>query len=189
MTTALVRTVNSPDRLSAHQRLELVKADPMTMSVVAQRVADGDTLKEIAIDWQVPHGLFQLWVGASKDRMEVYESALKMRADAEIHNALKIANTEFITGPDGNFILDARGAPIPKDVKWARLQVATSFKVAEKWNPDRFVAGAEKQGKKGETSEDGIAMLARKLAGALQAGKNMPGSIDKTPIDVEDIRI
>ncbi len=34
------------------QQLDLVKRDPMTMGMIVRRVADGETLKEIANDWQ-----------------------------------------------------------------------------------------------------------------------------------------
>ncbi|SCX58937.1 hypothetical protein [Nitrosospira sp. Nsp1] len=170
-----ISTVDSPANVTGLQRLEMVKADPVTMSIVAQRVADGETLKEMALDWDVPHGLFQLWIGASSDRMAVYESALRMRADAEIHNALKASRDEFILDKDGEFILDENGAPIKKDVRWARLQVATSLKVAEKWDSGRFGPKQAKQERNGEISDEGIGELARRLAGAFAARSGLPG--------------
>jgi hypothetical protein len=39
------------------RRLELVKCDPMTMSVIAEWVAEGHTLKDIAQEW-MPYGCF-----------------------------------------------------------------------------------------------------------------------------------
>ncbi|OJY11891.1 MAG: hypothetical protein BGO99_10575 [Nitrosospira sp. 56-18] len=178
-----IGTVDLPGNIVCLQRLEFVKRDSITMGMIVQRVADGETLKEIAKDWQIPHGLFYLWIMGSHDRMQAYKRALKVRADQEIHAALKNANSEYVMDKSGKLVLDKEGRPISRDVRWARLQVATSFKAAEKWDRERFGPREAKQDVQ-SISDDGVGELPRRLAGAFEARDNLPGLINKTPIDV-----
>lgn len=43
-------------------RLEGVKADRYSLGVIVQRVAAGESIKDLARQWQIPHKAFSSWV-------------------------------------------------------------------------------------------------------------------------------
>lgn len=100
-------------------RLEAVKANENTPSVIFQRVAEGETLREIAKAWQVPVGRFVEWY--TTEHADLYETALRARADQLAHEALGIAD-----GADKETV-----AP-------AKLQVDTRLKLAGHWDRNRY---------------------------------------------------
>lgn len=171
------------------QRLEDRKRDPMTMPIVAQRVAEGETLRQIAQSMAIPYSLFHMWINQSEDRIKIYERALKVRADEEIHRALDNAYNEYERDDAGDLLYDKDGMLIRRDVRWARLQVATSFKAAEKWDADRFGARINKADVTGPVDE-GVGEVARRLAQAFAAKDKFISRSDLQSIDdVEDLRI
>lgn len=112
-------------------RLEAVKADPLTMSVVVQRITDADrpeTLKDICRAWRVPYGKFCEWILDDRERAEKYSAALRFVAEAEAHAALAIAD----------------GVEPERDaVAKAKLQIDTRMRLASKWARDRYGESSE----------------------------------------------
>ena len=100
-------------------RLEAVKADQSTPSVVFQRVCDGETLREIAKAWGLPKGRFVEWF--TTEHSALYDRALQVRADELAHETLEIAD----------------GAS-PEDSAPRKLRVDTRLKLAEKWDRQRY---------------------------------------------------
>lgn len=108
-------------------RLEAVKANENTPSVVFQRLTDMDgreTLKDIAKAWQVPVGRFTEWF--TTEHSVLYETALRARADQLAHEALGIADSadKETVGP-------------------AKLQVDTRLRLAGHWDKNRYGAAKE----------------------------------------------
>lgn len=100
-------------------RLEAVVAQETTPSVVFQRIADGETLRDVAKAWQVPVGRFTEWF--STQHSDLYDAALRVRADQLAHEALDRAD-----GADA------------ETVGPAKLQVDTRLKLAGKWDRARY---------------------------------------------------
>jgi hypothetical protein len=71
-------------------RLEAVIAQEHTQSVVFQRVADGETLRDIARAWQVPVGRFAEWY--MTEHGDRYDAALRVLAGEDAHETVKIAD-------------------------------------------------------------------------------------------------
>lgn len=114
---------SSETHLNKLQMLEIVKADPMTMEIVIQRVLDGESLRKIAVAWNLPVTRFVKWIAEDDKRTLEYENALKVRADELVHEALDSA---------------AHGDDLGRD----KLIVETKFRVASMWDKQRY--GGEK---------------------------------------------
>jgi hypothetical protein len=136
--------------------LEAVKADPSTMGVVVQRLAEGETLKQIAKAWQVPYGRFAEWIVEDRERSEQYSAALKLWGDALAQEMVQIAD----------------GAEADRDaVAKAKLQTDVRMRLASKWARDRY-------GESTEVRHTGSVSLVAILSG-------LPRSpvIDVTPVE------
>jgi hypothetical protein len=112
-------------------RLDEVKADPTTMSVISQRVAEGETLKEIALAWQVPAGLLLRWVQEDDERWAEYERSLALRADALIAETVAISDEQ-------NEVVKENGQTFDPDVPRDKLRIDTRLKVAARYDRRRF---------------------------------------------------
>lgn len=93
-----------------------------TMSVIAQRVADGEQLKEIAEAWGIPRGRLAEWITADAARAEQYARASRIWVDSEARRVLKIA--------------DDAGDKL--EVAKARVQIDARFKLARALNPEQY---------------------------------------------------
>jgi hypothetical protein len=100
-------------------RLEAVKADEMAPNVIFQRLCDGETLKEIARSWELPKGRFAEWFTVK--HADLYDAALKVRADELAHETLAIAD----------------GA-VAETTAPAKLQVDTRLRLAAQWDRSRY---------------------------------------------------
>lgn len=100
-------------------RLEMVVAQSETPSVVFQRVAEGESLRAIAKSWEVPAGRFAEWY--TTEHAELYDAALKVRADQLAHERLEIAD-----------------AATPETVGVAKLRSETRGNLAGKWDRERY---------------------------------------------------
>jgi hypothetical protein len=181
-TIPLVNLHQQSDGLTRRDRLELVKENPMFMDIVCQRVAEGDSLRQIARDEMLPYGLFQLWIAAEKTRMEAYRNAERLMAGALVHDAIERADDDLSREKDGSPTLNEAGQPVGKDVAWARLQVLTRLKAAQMLDSERFVQAVKPDS--APLSDDGIAAVAKHLAGAF-ANRHLPGSTPHIPQDIE----
>ncbi len=105
---------------SPMDRFAVTIADPMTMETVGQRVMEGESLKQIARSWELPVMRFIEWVVNDLARLQVYEAALRIRADDLAHETLQIADNQ-----DGDTRRDA-------------LRVKTRMTMAGHWDRQRY---------------------------------------------------
>lgn len=110
-------------------RLEAVKADGAVPHVVFQRLCDGETLKDIAKAWELPRGRFVEWF--TTQHSELYEAALKVRADEIAHEALAISDEQAE-------VEKKDGTTYDPDVARDKLRIETRLKLAEKWDRARY---------------------------------------------------
>jgi len=112
-------------------RFEADKADASTPGKVFELLTDPEgrtpdgkpwTLRRIAKAWGVPRGRFVEWFTTA--HAELYDAALKVRADELAHQALEIADG------DGDVARDSLG-------------VNTRLKLASKWDRKRYGEEAE----------------------------------------------
>ncbi|MDZ4248680.1 MAG: hypothetical protein U0990_01130, partial [Candidatus Nanopelagicales bacterium] len=117
-------------------RLEVVKADAGAPSVIFQRLADGESLKEIAKQWAVPKGRFVEWFTTT--HTDLYDAALKVRAADLALEAIDIADTpekgvKTKTRPDGSLEVSEGDM-----IEHRRLQIETRKWLAEKFDRQRY---------------------------------------------------
>ena len=127
----------------ARERFDLLIQDASLMDVVVQRVAERETLQDLAAIWDVPYGRLAKWIADDDGRRGQYEGALMLRADLEAMKAIEIADAES------------------EDVARDKLRVDTRLKLAGKWDRKRY----------GERQEDGSAQLVGALAAAILDGQ------------------
>jgi len=101
-------------------RLDEVQADEAVPTIVFQRLTEGESLQDIARKWQVPVGRFVQWF--MTEHAELYDAALKVKADELVHGAL----TEADTAKDRD---SAAAARVKADIR---------LKVASKWDRKRY---------------------------------------------------
>jgi hypothetical protein len=150
------------------QRLDHIKSNPQTMLEVTQRVADGETLKEISKAWEIPFGLFQLWIMTDRERSDMYDGALRARADEEVHNAIKISDDEYCRELDGSIMKDKAGLPVFKETSRSRLQAKTRLSAAVLWDRKRFGTQAGREAPPLKTGNEGVGELVKVLAQAFE---------------------
>jgi hypothetical protein len=92
--------------------------DPTTLSVIVQRVTDGETLKDIAVAWKIPYGRLAEWLIEDRERSEQYNQALQIWSDSLAQESVKIAD----------------GGTEPGDVQRDKLRIDTRLKLASKLN-------------------------------------------------------
>ena len=92
------------------------------MAVIVQRLTDGETLKEIAIAWQIPYGRLAEWIVEDRERSTKYNAALAIWADSIAQECVSIA--------DGGI----EGESHHRD----KLRIDTRLKLASKWDRNRY---------------------------------------------------
>jgi terminase small subunit-like protein len=102
-------------------RFAEVIADPQTMGVIAQRIVDGETLREICKAWKVPHGKMFEWISEDRGRAEQYLNALRICSETDVHEVVPLAD-----------------AAKPEDVGVRKLQIYARLQRAEKFDRGRF---------------------------------------------------
>lgn len=103
-------------------RFQFIIEQPNTLEVLCQRVAEGETVKEIAKAWDVPHGRLSAWLLADADRCAQYFRAQQVHAHTLVEEAVGIADN------------------IEGDVKRDKLRIETRFQVAGYHAKDRYGA-------------------------------------------------
>lgn len=117
-------------------RLDAVKADAGAPSVIFQRLAEGESLKEIAKEWRVAKGRFIEWFTVT--HADLYDAALKVRAADLALEALSIADTTQ-AGVTRKTKADGSEEVTEEDMLGHRkLQVETRLKLASKWDRARY---------------------------------------------------
>lgn len=112
-------------------RLREVMADANSMSIIAQRLMDGETLKQIAKAWQVPYGKLAEWVIEDRDRADKYNAALKIWADSLAQECVAISDEQ-------SAVEKRDGSTFDPDVPRDKLRIETRLKLAGKWNRERY---------------------------------------------------
>lgn len=103
------------------QNFEALKADPKTPDVIVQRVAEGETLREICASREVPYSLVAQWIAETPGLKAQYDVALQLWGDALAQETVGIADKA-----------DRENVP------GAKLAVETRMKLASKWDRDRY---------------------------------------------------
>ncbi len=122
--------------VTAMDRFAAVTTDPQTMEVVGQRVMDGESLKQIAISWQVPVVRFVDWIVNDLAREQQYAAALKVRAEHMVSETIAIAD-----GVDeARVVKDEAGKEfvLEPDTKRDALRVRTRLTVAGHYDRQRY---------------------------------------------------
>ena len=166
--------------------LELI-GRPDVLEELAQRVTDGATLPEVCRAWDVPYGRFAAWLENDQERMEVYRSALRIRADALVAEAVKIAGETQLgittkTGPDGTIVTE-------EDMLGHRkLRIDTHFKAAAKWDRARYgdLTHIEVPPRV-KPSEVSLLEGARRIAFAMARGANLAEQKKREPRLLEGV--
>jgi len=105
-------------------RLEELKSAPDTMSVIVQRLADGETLPKIAKSWDVPYGKLAEWITEDADRAEQYARGKRLAVHALADQVIEIADD-----------IDEKSKNATAK---ARVRIHARQWAAEKWAPERF---------------------------------------------------
>lgn len=98
------------ERLS---RLDAVVSDPTTMDVLCARLQEGESVRDVARSWDVPHGRLSAWILADRERSEQYLRALEIASHVLVSECVPIAD-----GAD------------PAAVNHAKLRIDTRFRIA-----------------------------------------------------------
>jgi hypothetical protein len=95
------------------------------MSQVAQRIADGETLLQIATSMEVPYSKLFEWISDDADRTEKYARAKRLWAGARADKVSVIAD-----GLDGD--------PTKGRVSAAKVQIDANLRLAKIWDRERY---------------------------------------------------
>lgn len=74
------------------QRWERDSVDPATVSIIVQRVAEGERLKQICRSRGWPYALVAQWVCGDEEVSKRYEQALRLAADEMAQETVAIAD-------------------------------------------------------------------------------------------------
>ena len=118
--TDMMQTIETRCRWAA------IVEEPNTAQIVCARIAEGESLRDIAASWEVPVGRMLAWVLSDEDRYKAYCKATEIAAHALMHEVIAIADSD---GPD-----------VGRD----KLRIETRFKVAAAHARDRY--GAQSAG-------------------------------------------
>jgi hypothetical protein len=130
-------------------RFAALKAGAEWPKVIFQRVADGETLKDLSREWELPRGEFVSWY--TTEHSELYDAALKVRADELAHESLTIADEQAE-------VVKKDGTKFDPDVARDKLRVDTRIRILEKWDRARY-------GNKEDKSGSGITVIVDRSCG------------------------
>ena len=105
-------------------RLTFILEQANTLELLVQRIAEGETVKEIARSWDVPHGKLSGWLLADRERYEQYCRAQQVHAHTLVEEAVGIA--------------DAASTDDKAGVMKAKLQVDVRFRTAAHHAKERY---------------------------------------------------
>lgn len=98
---------------------------------VLDRIACGDSPKEVVGEYCVLFGVFMRWVDADAGRRSGYDAALRIAAEAMAHECRAIADEQCEVVKPG-------GGTYDPDVGRDKLRIETRLKLAGKWHRDRY---------------------------------------------------
>jgi len=154
-----------------------------TLEELAQRVTDGETLAGVCTAWNIPYARIANWLESDLTRWQVYERALKLRADALYAATLAIADGAQPTimehtRKDGTVV----EIPVLPDHQRDRLRTDVYHKVAAKWDRLRF-GGETGVAPRPAKPVDEVTMIeaARRVAFALARGAHVAERARREP--------
>lgn len=107
------------------------------MEEIAQRVAEGESLKAVCKLLDVPFSQVRRWISADVGRLDLYEQAQAFYADALADEALAIADhTE--EGTRTKETADGTETITEDMLGHRKLKIETRLKLAAKWNRGRY---------------------------------------------------
>ena len=141
------------------------------------RIACGDSPKEVAQEHCLLFGVFMRWVGDDEQRQREYDAALRIASEGHAHDCITIADEQ-------NEVVKPGGGSYDPDVGRDKLRIETRLKLAGKWDRARY----------GETvkHEHSGALVAFDagligVASALLAERRAVRVIDVTPEPVDEL--
>jgi len=127
------------DGLGPMQRWERDRVDPSTVSVIVQRVSDGERLKLICKSRGWPYGKVAEWIASSPKVASAYEQALRLGADDLALETVAISDEQALAYSN-------RGDPFDPDVGRDMLRVKSRQWVASRLFRDRYGDKVEVKG-------------------------------------------
>ncbi len=128
--SAAARRTVQPDPGPIARFNEMVE-NTTTMPILVQRLSEGETLKQIAKDWEVPYGRLAQWVIEDRERSEQYNVALKIWADSLAQECLAISDEQAE-------VEKRDGTTFDPDVPRDKLRIDTRLRLAGKWDRNRY---------------------------------------------------
>ena len=152
------------------QRWERDCSDPATVSIIVQRVAEGERLKQICKSRGWPYAVVAQWVAGNEEVNKSYEAALRLAADEMAQSTIEIADSAD-----------------PETVGVSKLQIDARQKLAGKLYQDRY-------GEKVQHSHtldpfsDMLRRVSEKRLASLKAAQ-LPAQAEKdvTPVSVSEV--
>lgn len=117
-------------RRATRSEIEELVRDPEWWPDVLARIADGDSLAELAAERVWSWGALWAWIQADEERLAGYDAALKARAQMLAFEALAISDEQGCVEKDGK-VFDP---DVPRD----KLRIDTRLKLASKFDRVRF---------------------------------------------------
>ena len=112
-------------------RFEHVIKQDNTMSIIVQRLTDGERLREIAKAWEIPYGRLAAGIAEDAERKSQYEAALSIWADSLAQEAVAIADEQAE-------VVKENGETFDPNVARDKLRIDTRLKLASRWNRERY---------------------------------------------------
>ena len=134
------------------QEFEDFTADPGSVDMLVQRVAEGETLKEICRSRNLPYSKVAQWICENEGVLRRYEAALALWADALAQESVALA-----------------AAATPETVNVAKLRIATHLKLAGKWDRERYGERLKVEGAVRVPVDAGLMGLAGELLARIAA--------------------
>ncbi len=158
-----------------------VVSDPQIMDVICYRVAEGESLRELARAWEIPYGKLARWLADDEGRAAQFAQVLEIRAHDLAEESLGIA--------------DAVDNMNPMDISKAKLQIDTRLKIAGKWDKRRY--GDDKSGgtvgnitvviNRGLGGETYEAEITTGVSDAVYERETEAVYVDEAPVDSEEV--
>ncbi|MCR4300713.1 MAG: hypothetical protein NUV51_03810 [Sulfuricaulis sp.] len=112
--------------------LEELGATPEWWEIALDRIASGDSPKDIADEYCIVFGAFMRWISGDEERSKGYAEALRIAAEGRAHECIPIADNEAETA----------------DTQRDKLRIDTRLRLASKWDRGRY---GEKEAANGGT--------------------------------------
>ena len=167
------------DGLGPMQRWERDCGDAATVSIIVQRVAEGERLKQICRSRGWPYAVVAQWITETEDVAKRYDMALRIAADEMAMSTVEIADEQ-------EEVVKKDGTTYDPDVGRDKLRVDTRLKLAGKLYQDRY-------GEKVQHSHtldpfsDMLRRVSEKRLASLKAAQLPQPEKDVTPVSVVSV--